>query len=79
MQRVVYDGNDPVHLTCYYHSAMPCPPKRYALNDCNYRKPVRQVSPNKRWLHLKAGAVPNQQMLQTCMMWVMATSTYCIY
>ena len=56
---------------------MPRPPKRRAVNGRRRRKPVRQVSPNERWLHLKAGAVSNQQTLQTCTVWAMAASTYC--
>lgn len=56
---------------------MPRPPKRRAINGRRRRKPVRQASPNQRWLHLSAGHVSNQQTLQTCTVWAMATSAYC--
>ena len=55
---------------------MPRPPKRRAVNGRRRRKPVRQAPHNQRWLHLKAGAVSNQQTLQTCTMWAMAASSY---
>ena len=69
--RVLYSRHSHEEIT------MPLPPKRRAVNGRRRRKPVRQVSPNERWLHLTAGAVSNQQTLQTCTVWAMAASTYC--
>ena len=54
---------------------MPYLPERRAING-RCRKPVRHAPINQRWLHLHSGSVSNQQTLQTCTVWVMATSTY---